>query len=88
MISPIVYACDHVLAGDRSIEIVVHHADDEWQMTCGKRDHSEDGASIRPINAEHLFEDNPFLEHLMKSLDRGWLAEWTDGHWEMLAHDD
>lgn len=86
--SVIVYACDHVLNGDRSIEVVVHHSDGEWQLTCGKHDHQENGATIRPVHAEHLFDSSPFLEDLLKTLDRGWLAELSNERWERIAHDD
>lgn len=86
--STLVYVCDHVLSGERPIEIVVHHSDNEWQLTCGRHDHNEGGASIRPIHAEHLFGGNPFLKSLLETLDRGWLAEWSNGRWELSAHDD
>jgi hypothetical protein len=88
LISTLVYVCDHVLSDERPIGIVVHHSDNEWQLTCGKNDHNKDGASIRPVHAEHLFQGRPFLQNLMETLDRGWLAEWSGGRWERSAHDD
>lgn len=84
----LVYACDHVLSGQRRIGMVVHYADDGWQLACGKYDHHPDLATIRPTHAGSLFAGAPFLEEMMESLERGWLAEWVDDRWVLAGHDD
>lgn len=54
MASPLVYICDHVFDRVRPISFLAHHADGMWQLTCGERDHSIGGASIKPVHLEHI----------------------------------
>lgn len=86
--SPLVLACDHVLAIDREVELIVHHADGMWQLICGQSDHSVDGASVRPVHIHHIIDRSPGLGEVMLKTPPGHLSEKTEGGWSVVAHDD
>lgn len=86
--SLLVLACDHVLALERDVDLIVHHADGMWQLTCGQFDHSPDGAGVRPVHMHHLVERSPDLADVMSRTPPGHLSERTQGRWVLTAHDD
>jgi hypothetical protein len=79
--------CSHVFKNTRSIELVVHHWDGTWQMTCGKSDHPLDCADFEVVGLNHLYERQPNLR-LTAELKPGALAECMNGEWEIAFHDD
>jgi hypothetical protein len=81
MTSPIIYICDHVFSGDRKIELIVHHNDGMWQLTCGREDHSIGGSSIRPVHIEHVVMEH-YLAKAMMQTPQGHLSKLNmDGCW-------
>lgn len=88
MSSPIVYICDHVFAGDREITLIAHHQDGMWQLTCGRDDHSVDGATIRPVHIEHVIKDKQ-MATVMLNTPAGSLSQLgNDGSWTVEAFDE
>jgi hypothetical protein len=86
--SPLVLVCDHVLALDREVDFIVHHADGMWQLTCGQPDHSTDGSSVRPVHLHHIIDRSPEIANVMLKTPRGHLSERVDGNWTIESHDD
>ncbi|MNR05795.1 hypothetical protein D3C85_1218430 [compost metagenome] len=86
--SPLILVCDHVLAADRPVRLVVHHADGMWQLTCGEYDHSPDGATMRPVHIHHIVDGQPALGEVMLNTPKGHLSEMTQDGWLVQAHDD
>lgn len=86
--SPLVLVCDHVLAFEREVGLIVHHADGMWQLTCGLPDHSEEGASVRPVHIHHIIDHSPDLADVMLGTPPGHLSDRIDGRWIVSVHDD
>jgi hypothetical protein len=86
--SPLVLACDHVIASDRPIRLIVHHSDGMWQLTCGEYDHSPEGATMRPVHIHHIVDDQSDLGEAMLKTPRSHLSELTQEGWLVQAHDD
>lgn len=84
--SPLVLACNHVIALDRDVDMIVHHADGMWQFTCNQPVHSMGGAG--PIHIHHIIDRFPELAAVMLRTPRGHLSERTEESWVLLAHDD
>lgn len=83
----IAVVCGHVLNFERPIRLVVHHADGGWQFTCGGYDHPEDVSDFGTVHIGRLLARQPSLSECL-NLDRGRLAEASDGGWARAAHDD
>ena len=83
----LVLVCRHVLVDEKTVELVVHHADGKWQFMCGAYNHvSAEDAEV--VHAEHIFEAHPELEKIALGLQCGFLAERLEGNWTIAAHDD
>ena len=88
MNSPIVYICDHVFVGDRKISLIIHHDDGMWQLTCGREDHSVDGATINPVHIDHVVREKG-LSDAMLSTPAGHLSCLGDnGSWRVEPFDE
>jgi hypothetical protein len=83
----IAVVCGHVLRDERPVRLVVHHADDGWQFTCGGHDHPQDVSDFGTIHIGHLLARQPNL-NVCLTLDRGYLAEASADGWDRAAHDD
>jgi hypothetical protein len=79
--------CDHVFRKERPVRVVARYRDLSWQMTCGGTDHREDGEGAEVVHVGHLFDRQEDLEPF-RDLQPGMMADWVDGRWEVMAHDD
>lgn len=79
--------CGHVFRDERPIKVVIHHSDGEWQLVCGEHDHPEDCSDFKVVGIGHLIERQSNLNNI-GDLKPGWMAEWTPGGWNFVAHDD
>ncbi len=87
MDSPIVFICSHVFDHIRPVNLLVHHADGMWQLTCGEEDHSVEGAAIKPVHLEHVA--TAALAAAMLKTPKGHLAELGEGgRWHVKPFDE
>ncbi len=58
-----------------------------WQLTCGKDDHSVDGATIKPVHIEHVVKEKALADAMMRT-PAGNLSELRDGVWHIEAFNE
>lgn len=79
--------CAHVFRNERAVALVIRHSDGEWQAVCGQHDHPEDCSDFEVVGLNHLIERQANLTDAM-ILPPGYMAEWSEGHWTIIAHHD
>lgn len=87
MIETLAIVCPHVFRIQRDVSLVIHHSDGTWQFVCGLHDHDPQCADFETVGLRHLTNRQSNLVEL-NTLPAGCLAEWINGEWRIVRHDD
>jgi len=73
------FICNHILKEKKSILLVFHEADGDWQFLCGSDNHSED--NIKIVSLKQVTKIDESVNQLFE-MPLGYGAERASGHME------
>lgn len=80
MTAPLIWVCNHVFQKERTVALIAHHSDGQWQLTCGKNDHSLNDGGLKSVHIDHIVEDDD-LARAMIATRKGFFSEMRSGNW-------